>query len=523
MQTCLSFSGGTFFCCQGGLNVLRPLLILIAAKNEFVFCGLLYAIGDGGIMKNDNTSKLVSLGSFDLSAEAFIELIGYSSFVAVVVSLITPGFVLWGGEGLWHSAVFMLSVSLTSLVVFAFSDYIVRFRCVPLMVFACLGMLAFGLLLCSSNAAAWFRLLLLVFAAIGLGALAPQWFHLLGSQDFRVVPILVAAGLALGLLFVVMMGLLEGSLRLVVACALYATAALCVLALFLCVPERVVPKKIDKERSDKRTRITPASHIMLAMNFFQIATVAALAAVFDMAIPCLLVAIATALVYMFDFFGDKRLSEQNLSQVTSPATTAAYLMLFLFGDPISLGALLLLTFFCTIFTISGYSAMSEHVRMSKLAPFRLFARTRFYDYFCASAGCACGLAIAWAASVDVLLAVKLSATVAVLLCFVSSYCRKSRFPELDILEEKIDPADPYAALKRKCRIVCNRYDLSPRQYDVLVLVAQGRNAKYVQQALTISCSTAQTHIRNIYNKTGVHSRQELLDLVEKATPYEKEK
>ena len=64
--------------------------------------------------------------------------------------------------------------------------------------------------------------------------------------------------------------------------------------------------------------------------------------------------------------------------------------------------------------------------------------------------------------------------------------------------------------------------LSERQYEVLMLVAQGRNAKYIEQALTISLSTAQTHIRNIYRKTGVHSRQELLDLIEDTKLYGEE-
>ena len=64
-----------------------------------------------------------------------------------------------------------------------------------------------------------------------------------------------------------------------------------------------------------------------------------------------------------------------------------------------------------------------------------------------------------------------------------------------------------------------QHGLSERQYEVLVLVAQGRNAKYIEQTLMISLSTAQTHIRNIYRKTGVHSRQELLNLIEATKLY----
>ena len=45
-------------------------------------------------------------------------------------------------------------------------------------------------------------------------------------------------------------------------------------------------------------------------------------------------------------------------------------------------------------------------------------------------------------------------------------------------------------------------------------LAKGRNADYITEKLIISSHTAKAHIYNIYQKTGVHSRQELMDLVE---------
>lgn len=49
-----------------------------------------------------------------------------------------------------------------------------------------------------------------------------------------------------------------------------------------------------------------------------------------------------------------------------------------------------------------------------------------------------------------------------------------------------------------------------------MLMAKGRNAEYIQGALTISNYTAKTHIANIYRKCEVHSLQELIDEVEQA-------
>lgn len=68
--------------------------------------------------------------------------------------------------------------------------------------------------------------------------------------------------------------------------------------------------------------------------------------------------------------------------------------------------------------------------------------------------------------------------------------------------------------KRKCNRIANRSGLSPRQREVFMLLVHGRNRKYIQDSLVISRGTADTHIYNIYRKLNVHSRQELIDLVE---------
>ena len=60
----------------------------------------------------------------------------------------------------------------------------------------------------------------------------------------------------------------------------------------------------------------------------------------------------------------------------------------------------------------------------------------------------------------------------------------------------------------------NRYGISDREIDVLVLLLNGRNAATIADTLGISENTARSHLKNLYKKTGVHNRQDLLDLVE---------
>ncbi|MCL2889375.1 MAG: helix-turn-helix transcriptional regulator [Eggerthellaceae bacterium] len=68
--------------------------------------------------------------------------------------------------------------------------------------------------------------------------------------------------------------------------------------------------------------------------------------------------------------------------------------------------------------------------------------------------------------------------------------------------------------KQSCYEVARLYRLSPREAEIFLLIAKGRNAEYVQQKLFISTHTVKTHIANIYHKLGVHSSQEMLSLIE---------
>ena len=59
--------------------------------------------------------------------------------------------------------------------------------------------------------------------------------------------------------------------------------------------------------------------------------------------------------------------------------------------------------------------------------------------------------------------------------------------------------------------------LSDREVEVLALYALGWTQKRVAEELHISPSTAHAHIKRIYAKTGLHSRQEILDFMDQYT------
>lgn len=70
------------------------------------------------------------------------------------------------------------------------------------------------------------------------------------------------------------------------------------------------------------------------------------------------------------------------------------------------------------------------------------------------------------------------------------------------------------SIDSKCTKIAQNYCLTKREAEVMVLLARGRNAAYIQESLVISRNTVKRHVSNIYAKLDVHSQQQLIDLVE---------
>lgn len=58
------------------------------------------------------------------------------------------------------------------------------------------------------------------------------------------------------------------------------------------------------------------------------------------------------------------------------------------------------------------------------------------------------------------------------------------------------------------------FKLTPREIDVVLILAKGRNKERAAEELHLARETVKTHTANIYRKLAIHSQQELIDLVE---------
>lgn len=81
------------------------------------------------------------------------------------------------------------------------------------------------------------------------------------------------------------------------------------------------------------------------------------------------------------------------------------------------------------------------------------------------------------------------------------------------------PAGDYVAgLEAKCAGFGGRYGLSPREVEILSLVARGRSASSIAAEKNITYNTVRSHVAHLYAKTGAHNREELMVLLEQ--PFE---
>ena len=77
-----------------------------------------------------------------------------------------------------------------------------------------------------------------------------------------------------------------------------------------------------------------------------------------------------------------------------------------------------------------------------------------------------------------------------------------------------DQAAIKSAVRRQTDVVARRFELTEREQTVLELMAMGRSSTFIAEELMLSSNTIRKRIQAIYLKCGVHSRQELLTLVQ---------
>lgn len=231
----------------------------------------------------------------------------------------------------------------------------------------------------------------------------------------------------------------------------------------------------------------------------------------------LLVAIcAPGVLMLFLLVGTKaRIDVESLRRVFL-ALSIVGLVPSLFSDSgITFASLLLLTISFGMFDISNFVTVYEIIRENDLPHLSSFALGRVLSEL--------GIVIGWIAGIALFswypengrIAVYVAIGLVALIGFgLAVFGRGKRGEGNTYLDLETNVPDPYLFRPKVIEDMAEEFSLSPREREIFEMLVAGRSPKRVSEKLFISESTAKTHCYHIYQKIGVHSQQDLLDLFE---------
>lgn len=454
-----------------------------------------------------------------LGIDLVVCFIGFTSFIVIFLGLFVfmPSLAYEGTKASCMRILCGFVLLVMAVLMHGASQIVTRHRSVPLFICSAVGAVGFaGVPVLAAAGLEWQTAVSFVLATSGAAAIGALWFMQLchirggGLMLFITLATLVGVCFCLGLRFMEAIACQTS----IAIFSLVSLGCICALA-------RMRPKafagSVKNRDSDKRSRIQTSSAIMLGSTFFEFGFVVGMAAVTDATVPCLVGGILAASMLVLDTMADRVITERSLAPLMPPLLVFAFMFMLAFGEVAQLIALGIITTVFSIYLAFGLVALVEHVRICDLAPLRTYGKARCIDYAGFALGLICGFAVL---ELPEEYASFLILAIAAMICVLSLISHKPRFPEAGMERDPgASEKDARMVWKQRCQAVGDHYKLSDRQQEVLFLMAQGRNAKYIESALVISLSTVQTHIRNIYRKLGVHSRQELLDLIEETKLY----
>lgn len=94
--------------------------------------------------------------------------------------------------------------------------------------------------------------------------------------------------------------------------------------------------------------------------------------------------------------------------------------------------------------------------------------------------------------------------------------RLHSFAIAGVASSPVDNTNGVVSFDTACAQVAGAYGLSARETEVFSYLARGRSEPYIRDTLVLSRNTVSSHVRHIYQKLGIHSKQELIEMVERA-------
>lgn len=193
-------------------------------------------------------------------------------------------------------------------------------------------------------------------------------------------------------------------------------------------------------------------------------------------------------------------------------TATGVLALPLFGRLLSGWALVIIGVAQTLVVMLLWAMLADVAHRSSLSPLAVFG----FGWIAYSLPFPVGHVLGSALSLDtaasslVAVIVYLLAMASVFLLDERDFSRNRIFADL---QAPVPPRSMFGPIEQACRTLGNQGGLTEREGEVMLLICQGRSKGYIAENLCISENTVRSHARHLYAKLGVHSKQDLLDLV----------
>ncbi len=199
-----------------------------------------------------------------------------------------------------------------------------------------------------------------------------------------------------------------------------------------------------------------------------------------------------------------------------PLLATTLLMIIIFGQTYAPSLSLFATACNVTIEILSWILLADLARTGKTPAFLTFAVGRMG----VQAGMACGQAVGWMFFdwMQIFAIVSIFALMLVMGFMFEGDDGVLVFeaPTADELDSL--PVDAGRSLEDHLKSIASAHELTPRETEIFVLWATGHGSKYIQDHFVISPATVKTHVRHIYEKCDVHSRAEIIALLEDRQP-----
>ena len=234
--------------------------------------------------------------------------------------------------------------------------------------------------------------------------------------------------------------------------------------------------------------------------------------------------LAATVFKLVDVKTGPRYQVSMIIKVIAPVATIVLLMMPFAPVGVRYALIAFMLLFAVIDETICWTAVSEYMHIHQVHPFANVAFGRFAaDVVGIGLGFICGSQILGPMMEgEVSFGIYTSIVVIAFVCMQAFVFRDNYTPliahkdvEEDLAEEHVEQQEDrhHGSWQRRCHRFAEHYDLTPRQTEVLLLIARGYSMKSIEEQLVVSSHTVKAHVYGIYQKADIHSRQQLMNQI----------